>query len=106
MQEIVFVMEVELNILSLLLAIFSITFFLLFLVYFTIMMKKIKHFKTPNFSDVKSEKSLDKALISIQNQINEFIDELNSTNKIINRSSAIGYFTLFIISALTFYLTL
>jgi hypothetical protein len=111
MKDTIIFMQLEINLLSLLLILFALIFFMLFLVHIIIMMKKMKHFKATKLNEIKSEKNtgdylLNQAIISIQNQMNEYIDDLNTTNKIIQRSSAIGYFTLFLISFLTFYLTL
>lgn len=78
------------------------------------MRRKIKHFKAPTLTEIRfgeDAKKLpmsfwDKPLQAFQKQVNEFVDNLNNDNRLMNLASACGYLVAFLISGISLLLTL
>lgn len=70
--------------------------------------KNLPHFRTLQLrgGDIRiNGVSIQQPLQDFRDQTNQFVDDVNTTNKQLNLAQAVGYFVGFVVALISFYLT-
>jgi hypothetical protein len=116
MNETIVINGVIINITTILSVIFCMIFLLLTIIHLIMMNKKVNKFKAPTLEQVKyGEETAKKIgfihpsnlpLKEFEKQVNNFIEDFNKDTRLKNKIGASGYFTAFLVSLLSLYLSL